>query len=647
MSVQVLWDEDRIVYTFFNLLGCLPFNGSMICCNVFVFLFICFHLNQCGVDSIDIDRTSLTVRQRRAILSQSPWDWEFCGSNSLILTGSKLHCRSFEDVGDLCTHRKCLYRSYEMCTRAIASDTICLMKKRQSRSKPKLINNKIKHWHAYIKISLRLKTENCLQENSSNHIQSGNILLMIGCLQRFGEVFWLKSKQVETFLKILVDRTYLDKTPVGFTQILLSVSFVAKLLHSHVVNKNRVSAHLTLVYSMDKMLCLSLILEYLYFINIHPSDCPKISLNITSLHPTIRRTQLFCGIHSTLRYYPNSHWVSLKITTKVFTTGNILYNCDMFQCNSLSSKTIRTSNSNIRPWYGVFFHTTNQTFLVYLIQVTKTQRIVVTLVGDSEILLYNGPGEKSQLQEPRSQCKSHSESTCEKVFLTSYFVCVAHVFSHSGKVFLRYTTHISHNNISILLTKDIPHKYLFQSTKGSRVSIVHITAAHSFNVNVTVANVQNPDALNILCTYGGIRVYQPQLESISPIRTVCHPIENRYIYSNSSEALLILYSFGEYCSVSFSIQVSFTTCAALPVNLFNFLLTRMFLYKNKPVLTIESELGKCVVVQLNTQNAKLIFFGHQETFQVGLFLRPKHIATEGKKLYISVYGSKGELTCSG
>ena len=132
-----------------------------------------------------------------------------------------------------------------------------------------------------------------------------------------------------------------------------------------------------------------------------------------------------------------------------------------------------------------------------------------------------------------------------------------------------------HNNIRYYSENNLINKIIFiQPGKCQRVTypqissskrnifILQIFTESKFLINITTKYFTCNYEENTLCAFGGLVVYDNHNKSYTKISSVCEShqgfYKHRNIYSNSSVINIVMYSFKEYGSLHFRLQISTT-----------------------------------------------------------------------------------------
>ena len=79
-----------------------------------------------------------------------------------------------------------------------------------------------------------------------------------------------------------------------------------------------------------------------------------------------------------------------------------------------------------------------------------------------------------------------------------------------------------------------------------KVCVIELSTENEFQFNISTANLSHTYTNDIMCTYGGLAVYDRKSVFPNAITTYClsrsNDYEHRPIYSNSSRILLVIYT---------------------------------------------------------------------------------------------------------
>lgn len=108
--------------------------------------------------------------------------------------------------------------------------------------------------------------------------------------------------------------------------------------------------------------------------------------------------------------------------------------------------------------------------------------------------------------------------------------------------------------------------YTFRNVHLLKISV----QPHSL-INVTVVQIHhNYGYRNVNCTIGGLTAYDLGNHSLSEKSTVCFPHKDIYkyrnIYSQTSNMLLVTYSYREYGTFNLTVRLSTTMCTIYTIN---------------------------------------------------------------------------------
>ena len=184
------------------------------------------------------------------------------------------------------------------------------------------------------------------------------------------------------------------------------------------------------------------------------------------------------------------------------------------------------------------------------------------------IEIFDGPGTLTKMLKS----KTLNDSFSQDVYITSSFQCIIFLYQ------INLTDFNILNNIIKYLTKyTIFSKTVNLSTNSSliqtypskecyvqkQVCLILVTTNVNYVINITINNLTHNYKRNDLCKFGGIATYiiQQANEEISIVCTSHTGVyKYRGIYSNTSETLLVIYSYIEYGTINVTLELSTTMC---------------------------------------------------------------------------------------
>ena len=341
-------------------------------------------------------------------------------------------------------------------------------------------------------------------------------------------------------------------------------------------------------FKLQSYLRLNTTFHHIYILSSRPSPkdfsenpCSRASLCKTDFIMILRerrlsKCQLYCGLMSNFISVPaeNEFHIQMRKSYKSYSYYFVYFTFSLTDSGRVVS--IPTSSMEISAFnkWMVYFPETGlvlQRFILkgkYFLHL----KITLTLALENLVDIYDGPGLLCSKIKP-------SERDIAKVsYFTTSFQCIIYLKSYfhqrerSIKEFLEY---VFHKN---LIRRDFTLKEgtLLQLSDSEcfihyyHVCMTQLKAKQWLYFNITIKYISHEYKENMLCTYGGIVAYDIINSKHRDISRLCYVHQGNYsyrnIYSNTSAALLVIYSYREYGVFNVTLDVTITRCQIVYIN---------------------------------------------------------------------------------
>ena len=344
------------------------------------------------------------------------------------------------------------------------------------------------------------------------------------------------------------------------------------------------------MFNLEKNLRLNI--TFVYF-SIYIFDTKSCDIGHVSIVNNNTKKFKYCGTYSFLKYYSNYSKVDIHLSIRKY----VLLEIDSIfsivdKESAVTVKTFHQGNNKFLWLWRIIFPLSLTEMRRYHVQVSKLKYIKLILQPSSCNLLqaYDGPGSLSNPLLPRS--KNRQLIIVSNSFQVSLFVNMLYGCSDNIGITFLSVYHIVLKNHSLNL--HVPY-FIFNSQdcyyKDRLIYLNQFQTPRNVTANITIVNITHNFERNFHCQYGGVSFFENRKEEIS---TECLSHYGAYSYRNiypqSSQFIILLYSYLNYGKIHFSLEISFTHCRAVRINFCLELLDRkMSLADN----------NRCVVYQLS------------------------------------------------
>ena len=233
-------------------------------------------------------------------------------------------------------------------------------------------------------------------------------------------------------------------------------------------------------------------------------------------------------------------------------------------------------------------------------------KITVRSTIDTEADVYDGPDLFCSKIKPVTT----NETEIIHIFITSSFQSIiylrffygsANVTDKKDRIDYISQKHTISKTISFM--EDGFHRlsnYDNKCTSNRPVCIIQLQTKQWLYFNITITDMHHNHPVSRLCSYGGVAVYDIINGKHKDISKLCYVHPGNYIYqniyTNSSDAELVIYSYREYGLFNVTLDVTTTKCQVFTIDVCN-------------VVSKGIQVDSCAIFQLK-QKANQIFEEH-------------------------------------
>ena len=220
----------------------------------------------------------------------------------------------------------------------------------------------------------------------------------------------------------------------------------------------------------------------------------------------------------------------------------------------------------------VYFPETATFFYRFTVNVEFFQIIKFTLLSKMKRLIdiYDGPGILCSKVIPSSN------TNVKVTYITSSFQSMIDLKScrFPNATNIKYVSYENIVSKHITLTESALKNLSYPMNdcyNTNHVCIIEMKTKPWLYFNMTIKNMYHQFTERMLCNYGGIAVYETLHSTLISKFCYSHPGKYYYqnIYSNTSTAKLIIYSYREYGPFNVTLDVTTTRCQAFTINICN------------------------------------------------------------------------------
>ena len=307
-----------------------------------------------------------------------------------------------------------------------------------------------------------------------------------------------------------------------------------------------------------------------YHIQINYMNLYKCFIGNVSIISNKKYIVTYCDIHSQILTYPPNQEVDVYIVSSYRVHQDILLHYSVIDTEKINTLVFDYLPIDLStPTWNVYFVQFQITIFHVHIVILKYQIIsVITQNGYFSIVqLHDGPGVLAKLLIPVSQLKQTS------TYLTSSFQCVMSVRLRGPNTpyhlfkYLPLTRKLS-QKITLVESQVKVIQYP-QMCNGCPLLQFYSKTTYRQNINITINNLSYGEHMNFLCEYAGLAVFEKKHRTYKELTTICYAqkgYSHRNIYTKTSEAILVFYSYLIYGAININVSISVTICKIIAIN---------------------------------------------------------------------------------
>ena len=363
------------------------------------------------------------------------------------------------------------------------------------------------------------------------------------------------------------------------------------------------------IFKLQLHLRLNMMFHHIHIIHSLKFRCKPGYIKIITLSV---ENQVYCGLLSNFIVIPpDNELIAIKLKTYIERVYfDVEFDFSVTDPDRITSETTRQGDILRFSSWVVYFPQTGL-FLQRLILKMKqfiSFKITVMLTIDMRVDVYDGPGLLCSKINPDTT--NVQQQQIIQIYFTSSFQSVIYIRSlysttnvNDTKGIIDYISHKHFISKNISLMEDDFYKlsnYDDKCTSKNPVCIIQLQTKQWLYFNITIRNMSHNYPIGSLCNYGGVSVYDIINGKHQPVSKLCYVHQGNYIYqniyTNSSTAELVIYSYIEYGLFNITLDVTTTRCQVFTIDV---------CYVVSQGITVNS----CAIFQLK-QKANQIFEEH-------------------------------------
>ena len=296
-------------------------------------------------------------------------------------------------------------------------------------------------------------------------------------------------------------------------------------------------------------------------------------LNISTDDPKYQ--EIYCGLLSNFVSVPRKPSVNLQIIVGFKGHYYVDFSFSVTDPRRLETFVGIQKKQKLRepPKMTVYFPETAISLLRFTVKVKFFLIIIFILSPEIRkfINVHDGPGTLCSKLSPFIKINT------KVIYITSSFQSM--IFLKSG---FPNSTHAKYESLKNIVSKHMSqtesslHKLSYpinECYNTYTVCIIEMKTKPWLYFNVTIMNIYHQYIERMLCDYGGIASYDIINARNKVISKLCYVHSGKYhyqnIYSNSSTAQLVIYSYKEYGPFNVTLHVTTTRCQAFTIDVCN------------------------------------------------------------------------------
>ena len=328
----------------------------------------------------------------------------------------------------------------------------------------------------------------------------------------------------------------------------------------------------TWIFTLDKQLRLNITFTHIRIVISHFDTCyiGNVTVRTFDLSENSKFQFVYCGIHSNIPNYPKTKNVDIMVSIRPYIQYIVIFSYAVIDPDRTISSRPQIEKTIKLEWF-VYFPTTKKYLQFLHLKVEKYNVIVLSFANhiNSPYEVFDGPGRRSKALKLRSQTE----------YVTSTFQCVIFLLVSINR--LGRKPKVNHLTYLERYNDKIEEKFLAENMTlkldnaqtcdtDDRMCVIELSTKSEFHFNISIMSLSHTYINDIICSYGGLTVYDSNRVPPNVIATHCQLRNNDYkhrpIYSNSSRILLVIYEYPEYGNLNLLIRASTTDCTVLRKN---------------------------------------------------------------------------------